>query len=139
MVLPIYYTVALEQVFLFKNIRNFWRKFMSNESVFNKRHGEDDASNKIGGLLDQFNLPPGFIEFVRKNHQTIKIVIGVTIVLVVAFSLYGSYRDSKIENGATALSKAINESAESREAALTKVIGDFGSAFHDEISLFGCC
>lgn len=111
---------------------------MSKESVFEKKHGEDKLVNEVSGVLDSLNLPPAFVEFVRKNMRTVQIVLGVVVVLTVFFSFYGSYREKKIDEGAQALANAVAlEGAEKIEALNTvkdKYSGD-GAAVWAEVEL----
>lgn len=101
---------------------------MANENVFEKKHGEDDVLNDVSGVLDHLNLPPAFVEFVRKNLRAVQIAIGAVVVLVVFFSLYGSYREKKIDAGAQALALAVSqENKDAKISALEAVMKDFSS------------
>ncbi len=94
---------------------------MSKPSVFEKKYGQEDGINDVSGILDQFNLPPAFIEYVRKNKRTIQIVISVVVVLVVSLTLYKSYREKKIDQAAQALSLASMEQGEKKMQELQAV------------------
>ena len=78
------------------------------------------------GLLEQFNLPPKLINFLRNNSKIIWIIIGCVSVVVVAVSLYGSYKTHMINKGASALDEAL-QATENKEALLNKVVDDFGA------------
>ncbi len=94
---------------------------MSKENVFEKKHGEDQLLNEVSGVLDHLNLPPAFVEFVRKNMRAVQIILAVIIVLTVFFSFYGSYREKKIDKGAQDLAKAVSLTGAEKIAALEQV------------------
>lgn len=100
---------------------------MEKSNVFEKKHGEEDVLNDMSGVLDHLNLPPVFVEFVRKHQRFIQIVIGVVVVAVVFFSLYGSYREKKIDQGAQALATAIEASGTAKIEALSEVVEEYSS------------
>lgn len=100
---------------------------MEKSNVFEKKHGEEDVLNDMSGVLDHLNLPPVFVEFVRKHQRFIQIVIGVVVVAVVFFSLYGSYREKKIDQGAQALATAVEVSGTAKIEALSEVVKEYSS------------
>lgn len=100
---------------------------MSSESAFNKRLEQETAMDKVEGLLEHLNLPPRLITFIRAHQLKLQIVIGVIVVIVVTWSLYGSYRDQVVEDGATALSLAMKSDGDSKSLALQKVVEEYGS------------
>lgn len=111
---------------------------MEKSNVFEKKHGEEDVLNDMSGVLDHLNLPPVFVEFVRKNQRLIQIIIGVVVVAVVFFSLYGSYREKKIDQGAQALATAIETSDPEKITALSGVVKEYSStssAFWAEVEI----
>ena len=80
---------------------------MSSENAFNKRLAPETSMDQVEGLLEHFNLPPKVISFIRKNKRRIQGVVGLIIIMVVTWSLYGSYKEKLQEESATALSLAI--------------------------------
>lgn len=111
---------------------------MSTESAFNKRLTEETTMDQVEGLLEHFNLPPKTITFIRKNQRIIQVAIGLIVIAVVAWSLYGSYMDKQREEAATSLSLALGEESDARAAALDKVIANYGktsSALWAEVEL----
>ncbi len=81
---------------------------MSERSAFDKIHVEESEKGDLGGVLEQLNLPPAVVTFVRENKRLVQICIAAVVIIVVAWALYDSYRDKKIEEGASALSAAID-------------------------------
>lgn len=94
---------------------------MSSESAFEKRYVDPKDQSNVEGLLEHFNLPPKAIAFLRKNKRQVQVAIAIVLIAVVAFSLYRSYRENRIEEAASALAVAVKEPAESRADALQKV------------------
>lgn len=111
---------------------------MSTESAFNKRLTEETTMDQVEGLLEHFNLSPKTIAFIRKNQRIIQVIIGIVIVAVVTWSLYGSYVEKQKEEGATALSLAIEKESDARVAALNDVMTTYSktsSAIWAEVEL----
>lgn len=100
---------------------------MAGESAFEKRLTAETTMDKVEGLLEHFNLPPKAITFIRKNARILQIAIAIVVVVIVATSLYGSYRDKQREEAASALSKAMQVEEEGRAAALGKVAAEYAS------------
>lgn len=100
---------------------------MSSESAFNKRLAPETTMDKVEGLLEHFNLPPKVITFIRANQRKLQFLTAVIIVVVVAWSLYGSYREKIIEEGATALSLALKSDDGTKQSALQRVVEEYSS------------
>lgn len=79
---------------------------MANEDIFEKEFVDERDKNNLEGLLEQLNLPPAVIKFVKENKRIVQAGIAGLVILVVVWSLYGSYRDSKIEKSSEALFSA---------------------------------
>jgi len=99
---------------------------MSERSAFEKIHVEESEKADLGGVLEQLNLPPAVVTFVRENKRLVQIVIATIVIIVVAWSLYDSYRDKKIEEGSSALSIAVDiEDSQSKIDQLKSVSSEF--------------
>ncbi len=79
---------------------------MAKGSVFDKPYQDDRDKNNLEGVLEQFNLPPSIIVFFKTYKRLIQIGVATVIVVVVAWALYGSYRDNRTEKASQALSTA---------------------------------
>lgn len=111
---------------------------MSTDSAFNKRLTEETTMDQVEGLLEHFNLPPKTIIFIRKNQRIIQFIVGLIIVAVVAWSLYGSYAEKQREEAASALSMALEKESDVRASALNDVVTTYGktsSALWAEVEL----
>lgn len=98
---------------------------MSEQSNFNLKHASEAAYVEPSGVLDQLNLPPSVVTFIRKNKRMLQILGVVTVVLVVSFSLYRSYRQTKLENGASSLAISMEGEGETKVKALEHVVSEF--------------
>jgi len=100
---------------------------MTPKSPFDPKHIKESAYLEPSGLLDQFNLPPAFVAFLRKNQRTIWITIGCISVIVIAVSLYGSYRVYRQHKAGDALTMALRADGAEKEKQLHRIIDEYGS------------
>ena len=91
---------------------------MSAQSVFEKRYVDPKDQSDVEGLLELFNLPPKLIAFLRKNKRAVQVGLAVILITVVSVSLYGSYKERRIENAASALTLALKETGPAQKEAL---------------------
>jgi len=98
---------------------------MSEQSAFDPSQIAENAYIEPSGVLDQLNLPPGFVKFVRKNKRILQISGGLIAIVVVAGSLYNSYHTKRIEDSASSLSISMDATGESKSKALQQVITDY--------------
>lgn len=98
---------------------------MSEHSAFDKLHVDERDKADLGGLLEQLNLPPVFVAYVRRNQKAIYIGLSVVAVIVVVLSLYSSHLEKKRVASSSALAVAQKLSGEPRLAALEKVSEEF--------------
>ena len=82
---------------------------MAKSDVFQKKHIDPSQMGKLESLLVHFNLPSPVIEGYRAHRSLIHAGIVGLIVLVVALSLYNSWRSERIEKSASALSAALSQ------------------------------
>ena len=98
---------------------------MADETPFNKLHVEPSVKGDLTGLLEQFNLPPNAVKFIRKNLKTIYAVLALAVIAILSWSAYDAYHQIRINVSSSALSNALKEPVTARQAALQKVITDF--------------
>lgn len=98
---------------------------MAEQNVFEKIHVDESEKADLGGVLEQLNLPPSVVDFVRKNQRTIYICLGVIAAVVVVWSLYGSYVEKKINESSSALSLALKSDEGAKITSLQEVINNF--------------
>lgn len=100
---------------------------MASESVFEKKLTAETNMDKVEGLLEHFNLPPKVIDFIRINQRLIQIGLAILVIVVVFWSLYGSYREKMREEASSALSLALQGEQDKQAEALQAVITDYSS------------
>ena len=98
---------------------------MADETPFNKLHVEPDQKGNLVGLLEQLNLPPKAIRFIRENLKIISSVLIVVALGVLSWSAYDAYQQKRINASSSALTNALKEPVTTRPAALEKLIVDY--------------
>jgi len=98
---------------------------MAKHEVFDKEWVDERDKNSLEGLLEQLNLPPAAIKFVRENKRLVQISIAALILIVVAGSLYGAYQDSRIKKSSAALAIALEQEGQQKLDQLAQVANDF--------------
>lgn len=100
---------------------------MAEQSSFDRNHIETSAKVETSGLLEQLNLPPAVVSFVRANQRALWGVAAVITAVVVIVPLYGSYRNYRTNKAVSALDAAMQAEKEQRVAQLTEVTKQFAS------------
>lgn len=100
---------------------------MNQESAFDRKNLEETAVVQPPGLLEQLNLPPAAITFLRKNQRMVWIVTGCIALAVVTVALYNEYSASRDEKAATALSLALLEEGTKKQGMLNQVVDEYAS------------
>ncbi len=98
---------------------------MAEKSAFEKIHVDEREKADLGGVLEQLNLPPSAVEFVRTHQRSIFIVLGIIAITVVVWSLYGSYVDKRHRAANSALAAAQDLQGEEKVAALAEVAQEY--------------
>lgn len=97
---------------------------MSEKSAFNQSQVTENAYTETSGVIDQLNLPPGVVRFLRNNKRILQITGVIVVVAVVTGSLYNSYRIKRLENGASSLAISMDATGEDKIKALEHVVAD---------------
>ncbi len=100
---------------------------MAEQSAFNKGHVEEATLVEADGLLEQLNLPPAMVAFLRKNKTIIWIIVFCIITAVTVTALYGTYTEYKVRKAANALTEAVSAEGDQKSALLNNVVNDYGS------------
>ncbi len=98
---------------------------MSEQSAFNQSQVAQEAYVEPSGVLDQLNLPPGAIRFIRKNKRILQISAAIVATVVVVVSLYTSYRTKLLESAASSLSISMDAEGEAKVTALEHVVSEY--------------
>ena len=112
---------------------------MTEQSVFTKKHSETMEHDKKA-ILEEMNLPPAVIDFIRKNKRTLQIAIVVIILCVIGWEGYGKYKKTQLENSSAMLYEAVKtESIDERISQLNALsvqyAGKSGSGVWGSIEL----
>ena len=100
---------------------------MSTQSLFSRKNIESQLPDTKRGLLEELNLPPEMIAFIRKNARSLQIGLICVLVLLMAWIFFDYYTDSQEKKGASLLASALQiESSEQRLTELGNVIKDYG-------------
>ena len=79
------------------------------------------------GLLEELNLPPKAIRFIRENRRNLVIAVLCCVLAIVGWSSLSYYLARQNDQAAALLSKAIEQGEpEQRKALLQKVLDDYG-------------
>lgn len=100
---------------------------MSAQSLFSKKNIESQQPLDTNrGLLDELNLPPQMVAFIRNNSRNLQIGLIVVVVFVLGWIFYNYYTELQENKGASLLSSAMQtESAEQQVQVLESVIKDY--------------
>ncbi|MBU0674715.1 MAG: tetratricopeptide repeat protein [Proteobacteria bacterium] len=81
------------------------------------------------GLLEELNLPPKAIQFIRANERALQIALVVFVVCFLGWTYWGHYTETKRENASSALALAMLEADPAvRDGALSAVLDDFSGS-----------
>jgi len=100
---------------------------MVDQSVFDPNKIRETAASETSGLLDELNLPPGFIAFLRKNQRPLWIIVAVVATVVTVVSLYGSYQNYRENKAVAALDAAMLADKGQQVSLFKQVITDYAS------------
>lgn len=100
---------------------------MSTQSFFSKKNIQSQQPDTRSGLLEELNLPPGLISFIRKNTTQIQIGLICIVVLVLGWVFYDYYTVMQDQKGASLLASGLQiESTEEKVKVLENVIKEYG-------------
>lgn len=99
---------------------------MSTENnVFTKKHEEAMAQDKRA-ILEEMNLPPALISFLRKNSTTIKALLLLAVVGVVGWESYAGYTQRLQEKSSAMLYSAISSATnEQKVETLNNLVEEY--------------
>lgn len=99
---------------------------MSAQSLFSKKNIESQQPDTRTGIMEELNLPPGLISFIRKNARTLQIALTGTLILILAWVFYDYYSEMQEKRGASLLASAMQiESTDERIEQLKTVVSDY--------------
>ena len=78
------------------------------------------------GLLEELNLPPKAIKFIRRNKRNIIIGLVCCVLAIVGWSSLSYYLDRQNDRAAALLAEALGQGEVERKAGLQGIIADYG-------------
>jgi predicted negative regulator of RcsB-dependent stress response len=100
---------------------------MSTQSLFSKKNIQSKLPDTSRGLLEELNLPPGLVAYIRKNSRNLQIGLICLAVLVFSWIFFDYYTEMQEKKGASLLASGLQtESTEQRVELLENVIRDYG-------------
>lgn len=98
---------------------------MTEPTVFTKKHVDVRAQGKRA-ILEEMNLPPAVIDFLRTNAQTIQIAIAVLIIAILGKEGYVKYTDVQRSRSADMLYVAMQSDGDQRVSQLKELSAKYG-------------
>jgi len=98
---------------------------MAEKSVFEKLHVGERDKNDLPSVLEQLNLPPKFVTFVREHKRLVQSTTILLILAVVMWSFYDTYREKQMQDGADALAIALELTGAEQIARLQMVSQEY--------------
>lgn len=100
---------------------------MSTQSLFSKKNIKSQQPDTHRGLLEELNLPPELISFIRKNTRTLQIGLFCVVILVLGVIFYNYYSEMQEKKGASLLASGLqSDSTDQRIQILENVITQYG-------------
>lgn len=98
---------------------------MTEPTVFSKKHSEAMAHDKRA-ILEEMNLPPALVDFIRTNTLALQIAIAVIIIAILGWEGYGKYTAVQRDRSADLLYVAMKADGEQRVNQLKELATKYG-------------
>ena len=99
---------------------------MSAQSLFSKKNIESQKLDTRQGIMEELNLPPEVISFVRKNSRNLQICLIIFVILVFSWIFYDYYSEHQENKSASLLASAMQiEAKEEKLFVLGKVVAEY--------------
>lgn len=100
---------------------------MSEQSAFDRKIIEGTTADAGRSILEELHLPPQVISFIRKNKKNLQIAGICLVVLLLAWTFYDHYSETRRDKAAALLASAMkNEEVANRSQLLDKVQSEYG-------------
>jgi len=101
---------------------------MTEHSAFSKKHATVMAQDRRA-ILEELNLPPALIEFLRTNANTILTALAVAVIAILGWEGYGKYAAVQQSRSADMLYQAMKTAAvDQRSTELKELSSKFGNS-----------
>lgn len=98
---------------------------MTETTVFSKKHDEVMARDKHA-ILEEMNLPPVLVEFIKTNSKAIQLTIAVIIIGILGVEGYTKYTSVQRDRSADMLYMAMKADGDQRINQLKEVSAKYG-------------
>ena len=99
---------------------------MSAKSLLSKKNIKAHKPDTQGGIMEELNLPPELIAFVRENARILQIGLVCVVVLTLGWVSYDIYAKSQESKGSALLASAMQVEAKDQQAKmLENVVSDY--------------
>lgn len=98
---------------------------MTEPTVFSKKHADAMAQDKHA-ILEEMNLPPAMVTFIRTNAKALQLTIVVIVIAILSWEGYGKYTSVQRDNSADMLYMAMKADGDQRVNQLKTLSAKFG-------------
>lgn len=99
---------------------------MSAQSLFSKKNIESQKLDTRTGIMEELNLPPEVISFIRKNFRNLQICLIIFVILLFSWIFYDYYSERQENKGASLLTSAMQiEATEEKLQVLGEVVAEY--------------
>lgn len=98
---------------------------MSGQSAFDQKNIlKSGGENR--GLLEELNLPPKVISFIRQNSRLLQIAVVCLVLAIIGWNYYGNYTQKRNDAAAALLTRALNQTApDQKSAMLNELVSEY--------------
>lgn len=101
---------------------------MSEHNTIDPKNIVREVTDPKRGILEELNLPPKVIKFIRENAKNIQIAVVCVVVVILASSFYDYYKEKQRDKSASLLASALQQTTvEQKKTALEGLINDYSS------------
>jgi predicted negative regulator of RcsB-dependent stress response len=95
---------------------------MADKVILNENDEKTIDIEHKDGLLEELNLPPNIIRFIRQNARNLQIAAAFVFILVISWAYYDYYTETKQNEAAAALNAAVQESDQALRLEMLKEV-----------------
>lgn len=101
---------------------------MSEHNTIDPKNIVREVTDRRHGILEELNLPPKVIKFIKENAKNIQIALVAVVVVILASSSYDYYKDKQRDKSAALLASALAQTTvEQKKTALAGLVDDYSS------------
>ncbi|MCK5231692.1 MAG: tetratricopeptide repeat protein [Desulfobulbaceae bacterium] len=102
---------------------------MNKPSAFNTKNLETIDVERKRDILDELNLPPGLVSFLRENKRNVQIAAVVITVMVFGWVFLDHYAETRGDESVALLAKVLQEKpGPDKDLLMADLLSNYGSA-----------